>query len=75
MTTSGHTSAPGITTQPFPASRKIFVEGRQPAVRVPMREITLTPTKSMNGDAPVPNEPRSGETGSSHGATWSSCPM
>ena len=57
MTTNGDTIAPGITTQPFPASRKIFVEGRHPAVRVPMREITLTPTKSMNGGAPVPNEP------------------
>ncbi len=57
MTTNGQATAPGITTQPFPASRKIFVEGRDPAVRVPMREITLTPTKSMNGGAPVPNEP------------------
>src|SRR4029078_3700731 len=57
MTTNGQATAPGITTQPFPASRKIFVEGRDPAVRVPMREITLTPTKSMNGGAPLPNEP------------------
>src|SRR6478735_840690 len=47
----------GITTQPLPASRKIFVEGKDPGVRVPMREITLTPTKSMNGGTPVPNEP------------------
>src|SRR4026207_618246 len=57
MTPNGQATAPGITTQPFPASRKIFVKGRDPAVRVPMREITLTPTKSMNGGAPVPNEP------------------
>src|SRR6476620_9466121 len=57
ITTNGDTTAPCITTQPFPASRKIFVEGRHPAVRVPMREITLTTTKSMNGGAPVPNEP------------------
>ncbi len=46
-----------ITTQPFPASRKIFVNGSLPGVRVPMREISLTPTKSMNGSAPTPNEP------------------
>jgi len=38
MTTNGQATAPGITTQPFPASRKIFVEGRDPAVRVPMRD-------------------------------------
>jgi len=58
MTTNGHqTSSPAITTQPFPASRKVFVEGSQSRVRVPMREIALTPTKSRNGGADVPNEP------------------
>jgi len=58
MTTIGHeTTAPAITTQPFPASRKVFVEGTQSGVRVPMREISLTPTKSMNGGAPAPNAP------------------
>jgi phosphomethylpyrimidine synthase len=58
MTTNGHqTTAPAITTQPFPASRKVFVEGTQSGVRVPMREISLTPTKSMNGGTPTPNEP------------------
>ncbi len=31
-----------LTTTPLPASRKIYVEGNQPGVRVPMREITLT---------------------------------
>ncbi|MCH8818727.1 MAG: hypothetical protein IIB03_00210, partial [Acidobacteria bacterium] len=30
-----------LTTTPLPASRKIYVEGSQPGVRVPMREITL----------------------------------
>ena len=58
MTTNGHqTTAPGITAQPFPASRKIFLEGRLAGVRVPMREIALTPTKSVNGGTPIPNEP------------------
>ncbi len=46
-----------ITTQPFPASRKIFVAGTHTGVRVPMREIGLTSTRSMNGGVPVPNEP------------------
>jgi phosphomethylpyrimidine synthase len=50
-------TAPTLTTDPFPASRKVFVEGTRPDVRVPMREISLTPTKSMNGAPPTPNEP------------------
>ncbi|HEY3324785.1 MAG TPA: phosphomethylpyrimidine synthase ThiC [Planctomycetota bacterium] len=42
-----------ITTGPFPASRKIYVSGEMhPGVRVPMREILLTPTKSH-----VPGKP------------------
>ena len=44
-------SSPSITTQPFPASRKIYIEGSQ-GIRVPMREVRLTPTKSFkNGQA------------------------
>jgi phosphomethylpyrimidine synthase len=54
---SHKTTSSTITTQPFPASRKIFVTGTRANVRVPMREISLTPTTSMNGGAPVPNEP------------------
>src|SRR5438132_5992317 len=42
-------------TQPFPASRKVYLGGTMPGVRVPMREITLTPTRMMNGDASFPN--------------------
>ncbi|HET9866588.1 MAG TPA: phosphomethylpyrimidine synthase ThiC, partial [Nitrospira sp.] len=58
MTTNGHpTGTPPVTTQPFPASRKVFVTGTRPGVRVPMREIALTPTKSPNGGAPTENEP------------------
>ena len=30
-----------LSTTPFPASRKVHIEGRQPGVRVPMREIRL----------------------------------
>ncbi|HSC57152.1 MAG TPA: phosphomethylpyrimidine synthase ThiC, partial [Nitrospira sp.] len=55
---NGHkTASSTITTQPLPASRKVFVTGTRAGVRVPMREISLTPTKSMNGGPPVANEP------------------
>jgi phosphomethylpyrimidine synthase len=40
-------------TQPFPSSRKIYVEGPQ-GVRVPMREISLTATKTRDGLEPNP---------------------
>jgi len=46
-----------ITTDPFPASRKVYINGTQPGVQVPMREISLAPTKSMNGGTPTVNEP------------------
>jgi phosphomethylpyrimidine synthase len=35
--------------QPFPNSRKIYVEGSLPGVKVPMREITLAPTPTAMG--------------------------
>jgi len=55
---NGHkTASSTITTQPLPASRKVFVTGTRANVRVPMREISLTPTKSMNGGGLAPNEP------------------
>jgi len=57
-TGNGHGSAESaLTTTPFPASRKVYVQGTQAGVRVPMREISLTATKSMNGGTPTPNEP------------------
>src|SRR4026208_2091027 len=57
-TGNGHTS-PGspLTPTPSPASRKVYVQGTQAGVRVPMREIGLTPTKSMNGGMATANEP------------------
>ncbi len=36
-------------TRPFPASRKIYVEGESPGVRVPMREISQAPTRTSQG--------------------------
>src|SRR5437868_13256077 len=57
-TGNGHKSAASaLTTTPFPASRKMYVQGTQAGVRVPMREIGLTATKSINGGAPIANEP------------------
>ncbi|EPR26249.1 Thiamine biosynthesis protein thiC [Geobacillus sp. WSUCF1] len=33
----------------FPESRKVYIEGSRPDVRVPMREIALSPTKTPQG--------------------------
>jgi phosphomethylpyrimidine synthase len=41
--------------KPFPNSRKIHVEGSRPDIRVPMREVTQTPTQTRDG--PVSNPP------------------
>ena len=35
--------------QPFPGSRRIYVDGQQPGVRVPMREISCSPTRTEDG--------------------------
>ena len=40
---------PGITTDPFPRARKIHVEGSRPDIRVPMREIEVSPTRTHAG--------------------------
>ncbi|NVZ10161.1 phosphomethylpyrimidine synthase ThiC [Allochromatium humboldtianum] len=42
-------------TRPFPNSRKIHVTGSRPDIRVPMREVTLTPTQTNQG--PEENPP------------------
>ncbi len=39
----------------FPASTKVYVEGSRPDIRVPMREIALSPTITEQGE--TPNEP------------------
>ena len=41
---------------PFPGSRKIYVNGSRPDLRVPMREISVSPTRTERGledNAPV----------------------
>lgn len=47
----------GLTTTPLPASRKVYVEGTQSGVRVPFREISLTPAHAMNGHLPATPAP------------------
>ncbi len=43
--------------RPFPASRKLWIQGSRPDLRVPMREIALTPTQTNAGaedNPPIP---------------------
>ncbi len=45
------------SSEPLPASTRVYVEGAlHPGVRVPMREIALSPTKTRNGEL-EPNDP------------------
>ncbi|HNB91238.1 MAG TPA: phosphomethylpyrimidine synthase ThiC, partial [Plasticicumulans sp.] len=44
-------------TRPFPKSRKVYVEGSRPDLRVPLREIEQHPTQAWFGaevNPPVP---------------------
>ncbi|MDR1163507.1 MAG: phosphomethylpyrimidine synthase ThiC [Candidatus Accumulibacter sp.] len=43
-----------VAVSPLPNSRKIYVEGSRPDIRVPMREISQSPTPGASGDAPNP---------------------
>ncbi|THF76036.1 phosphomethylpyrimidine synthase ThiC [Cohnella fermenti] len=45
-----------ILTTPLPGSRKVYVTGSRPDIRVPMREIALGPSGGPDG-AELPNEP------------------
>jgi len=40
-----------ITRTPFPGSRKIYIEGSRPDIRVPFREVSLTDTLVSEGTA------------------------
>src|SRR3954467_13891600 len=39
-----------VATQPFPASKKTYIEGSRPDIRVPVREISLEPTTGRYGN-------------------------
>ncbi|MBE0481965.1 MAG: phosphomethylpyrimidine synthase ThiC [Bacterioplanes sp.] len=51
-----HIRVDALSTQPFPASRKIYVAGQRRDVKVALREIDLTPTSLANGQQEI-NEP------------------
>ncbi len=51
------TPSSSLTTTPFPASQKVYVTGSHPSIRVPMREIALSPTQGPHGETPTPNDP------------------
>lgn len=46
------TQLSGEALQPFPGSRKIYVTGSRPDVRVPMREVWLSDTLTQHGSEP-----------------------
>ncbi len=52
----GRESILGACLQPFPASRKIHVQGSRPDLRVPLREVRLSPTRDFEGRL-LENEP------------------
>lgn len=41
----------------FPNSRRIYIRGSRPDLKVPMREIQMSPTKRPNDSGELPNEP------------------
>lgn len=41
-----------MMTKPLPGSRKVYVAGSREDIRVPMREIALTPSNVRNGEEP-----------------------
>jgi phosphomethylpyrimidine synthase len=55
---TGPEAAGPASGQPFPASRKVYIPGTRPDVRVPMREIELSPTVAHH----PPAAPATGET-------------
>lgn len=42
-----------LSTQPFPASNKIYVEGSRPDIQVAMRQINLSPTTLRSGEIEI----------------------
>src|SRR5512140_3785456 len=45
--TGNKSAGSALTTTPFPASRKVYVQGTQAGVRVPMTEVSLTANKPI----------------------------
>lgn len=53
---SDSASVDALSTQPLPASKKIYVEGSRPDIQVPMREISLQQTR-LQDDTLIDNSP------------------
>ena len=45
----------GESVQPFPNSKKVYVTGSRPDIRVPMREISQSDTLNANGKTSNPS--------------------
>ena len=45
------------SVQPFPSSKKVYLQGSHADIRVPVREISLTPTPVKNSDGSTSLEP------------------
>ena len=43
-----------FSASPIPGSRKIYVTGSRPDLRVPMREVALAPSRTLQGEIPNP---------------------
>ena len=57
LTSAGTDDAELSSTDALPASSRVYIEGDlHPEIRVPMREITLSPTKNFSGEL-EPNTP------------------
>ena len=57
MTAPENSIEPQASDAPLPNSRKVYVAGQlHPDIRIPFREISLAPTKTMSGEIEV-NEP------------------
>lgn len=54
MSTSSFPFISASAVPPFPGSRKTYVQGSRPDIRVPMREISLQPSITPNGEVPNP---------------------
>jgi phosphomethylpyrimidine synthase len=50
---SSPTLSAALTREPLPGSRKIYVDGTRPGVRVPMREVRQSPTRATGPDGAV----------------------
>ena len=54
MTQTSQDSTNALNTFPHPSSKKVYVEGSRPDLRVPMREVSLTPTSGRFDDEENP---------------------